>query len=360
MGFGEVKVLDRNQSPKLGLPLFTDRKAQSRGIPRVKAHWPTGKPFRILSLDGGGIRGLYTACLLSSIETEFCKGGQVGRYFDLIAGTSTGGIIAMGLAFSIPCEQIVNFYRVDGEKIFPPFRFEQAQKRSFRFFRDSTKPKYDHRPLEKLLFQVFGESTLGDADARLVIPSCMVPISEIAVFKTDHHSDYKRDYKTAAWEVCRATSAAPTYFKGHERNGKMFVDGGLWANNPILVAIAEALSCFDITPSQIEVLSIGTGSKPFEISLKEARGGWFHWKYALTGAMHLSTENAASQAALFIGDDNVLRVEPEHQISSIEMDDWVEAVRHLPDAAQVSFAKNHIKIRKFFELEASPRDKFRA
>ena len=216
-------------------------------------------------------------------------------------------------------------------------------------------PTYDHRPLEKALYDVLGERTLGESRSRLVIPSCMVPSSEIAVFKTDHHSDYQRDHKMFAWEVCRATSAAPTYFSGHERNGRMFVDGGLWANNPILVAVTEALSCFDILPSQIQVLSIGTGNKPFDISLKKARGGWFQWKYALTGAMHLSTENAASQVSLFIGDENVIRIEPEKQIAAIELDDWLEAKAHMPDAAEISFGEARSAIEPFFVDAVEPR-----
>jgi uncharacterized protein len=358
MAYGEERVLDLNQSPKLGHPLFTNRDAQSRGKPRVRLPWPKDKPFRILSLDGGGIRGLYTASLLSEIETKICNGNEVGRYFDLIAGTSTGGIIAAGLAFRIPCQKIVQLYGDSGGEIFPPSRFNKSNWWHYKFIRDARKPKYDHKPLERLLFEVFGNKKLGESHSRLVIPSCMVPKSEIAVFKTDHHSDYKKDHETNVWEVCRATSAAPTFFKGHERNGRMFVDGGLWANNPILVATTEALSCFDILPSQIEILSIGTGNKPFELSLKEARGGWFQWKFALSGAMHLSTRNATSQVSLFIGDQNVMRIEPEAQISSIELDDWVEAVKHLPDAATISFSENNKSLVRFFQEEASPRERF--
>ncbi len=350
--------MDQNQSPRLGHPLFTNRKANTRSSPRKKLSWPKGKPFRILSLDGGGIRGLFTACLLQQIETELLSGTEVGDYFDLIAGTSTGGIIAMGLGLSVPCSKIVDLYKLDGNKIFPPKRFQQSQKKWSMIARDLWRPKYDHKPLERLLYEVFQDQTLGNSKVRLTIPSCMVPKSEIAVFKTDHHPDYKRDHQTKVWEVCRATSSAPTYFAGHERNGRMFVDGGLWANNPINVAVVEALSCFEIEPGQLRILSIGTGNKPFDLSLRKARGGLWNWKKALTGAMHLSTENAASQVALFIGDDNVVRVEPEHQISDIEMDDWCEAIKHLPDAAVVAFQEQRFTIAPFFENISNPRKKY--
>lgn len=353
MGYGEEKALDLNQLPRLGPPPLTNRKANSRRAPRVKLPWPKGQSFKILSLDGGGIRGLYTACLLQKVEQNLCKGKDLGGYFDLLAGTSTGGIIAVGLGFCIPTQRIVDLYAKQGEKIFPPTVFRMPKWR--RWFANAFSPKYDHRPLERALFDVLGERTLGESQSRLVVPSCMVPSSEIAVFKTDHHSDYQRDHKMFAWEVCRATSAAPTYFAGHERNGRMFIDGGLWANNPILVAVTEALSCFDIEPSQIQVLSIGTGNQPFELSLKDARGGLFHWKYALAGAMHLSTENAASQVSLFIGDKNVVRIEPEKQIAAIELDDWLEAKAHMPDAAETSFAENRPVLEAFFERTVESR-----
>jgi hypothetical protein len=138
----------------------------------------------------------------------------------------------------------------------------------------------------------------------------------------------------------------------------MFIDGGLWANNPILVAVTEALSCFDIAPSQIDVLSIGTGNKPFDLSLKSARGGTWDWMSAITGAMHLSTENASSQVSLFIGNDSVVRIEPEHQIADIEMDDWIEAKKHLPDAAISAFGENQKDISRFFETAVEDRDRF--
>ena len=326
--------------------------------PRKRLAWPDEKPFRILSLDGGGIRGLFMACLLQQIQLELITDGRVEEYFDLIAGTSTGGIIAIGLGFHVSCDDIVCFYKDRGCEFFPPDRYRQTNKVWYRYGRGLKYPKYDHRPLETTLREVFGNRLLGESDKRLTIPSCMVPQSEIAVFKTDHHPDYKRDYQTMAWEVCRATSAAPTYFAGHERNGRMFIDGGFWANNPILVAVTEALSCFEVAPSQVQVLSIGTGNRPLEISLKAARGGTWNWMFAIEGAMHLSTENASSQVKLFIGHQNVVRIEPEHQIATIDMDDWSEAVKHLPDAAIRAFTENKDVLKSFFETPVAPRDRF--
>ena len=124
---GEVKALAQNQSPKLGHPLFTNRKAHSRRTPRDKLSWPKNKPFRILSLDGGGIRGLFSACLLKKIETECCGNDTVGDFFDLIAGTSTGGIIAVGLGCRVPCSEIADLYATRGSEIFPPLQFKRSR-----------------------------------------------------------------------------------------------------------------------------------------------------------------------------------------------------------------------------------------
>ncbi|MEX0957223.1 MAG: CBASS cGAMP-activated phospholipase [Rhizobiaceae bacterium] len=350
--------MDQSRLPKFGHPPFTDRKANSRTTPREKLPWPTGKPFRILSLDGGGIRGLYSACVLQHIEANVTRGEPVADYFDLIAGTSTGGIIAVGLGLSLSATSLVELYRVGGEQIFPPVQYWQTKRFLENYGQNLTKPKYDHQTLEALLYRELKDSVLGQSSARLAIPAFMVPTSEIAVFKTDHHPDYKRDHKMAAWEVCRATSAAPTYFAPHERNGRGFVDGGLWANNPILVAVTEALSCFDISPAQLNILSIGTGNQPYEIPLKDARGGLWDWRTLVLGAMSLSTDNAAAQVGLMIGSESVLRLEPERQIASIEMDDWQEAVRHLPDAATITFTEERDKIANFFNEKVEPRYRF--
>ncbi|MEQ8451888.1 MAG: CBASS cGAMP-activated phospholipase [Nitratireductor sp.] len=314
----------------------------------------------MLSLDGGGIRGLYSACLLELIEERLTDGRGIGDYFDLIAGTSTGGILAVGLGFSKSAKSLATLYRDDGQRIFPPQRYRQTKRPMQNYGENLCRPKYDHRPLETLLYRELGDGLLGHSKSRLVVPSFMVPSSEVAVFKTDHHRDYQRDHKMAAWEVCRATSAAPTFFAPHERNGRGFVDGGLWANNPVLVAVTEALSAFSITPDQLQVLSIGTGNQPFEISLKAARGGLWQWKEAVSGAMSLSTDNSAAQVGLMIGSERVVRIEPERQIASIEIDDWEEAVRHLPDAALISFAENTERIERFFTEPVQPRERFYA
>jgi uncharacterized protein len=99
--------------------MFTDRRINSLSVRRVRQPWPSDRPFKILSLDGGGIRGFYTAQFLARCERELTSGQPLVRYFDMIAGTSTGGIIALALALGFSTTEIQDFYVEDGRKIFP-------------------------------------------------------------------------------------------------------------------------------------------------------------------------------------------------------------------------------------------------
>ena len=125
-----------------------------------------------------------------------------------------------------------------------------------------------HEELEKALKKRFVDHLLGEvALTRLVIPAFTMPKTEIAVFKTDHHKDFKNDHATPMWKVARATSAAPTDLRGleHEESGRIFIDGGVWANNPVMVALVDAVTSYDVSFDQVKILSIGTGNAPFSL-----------------------------------------------------------------------------------------------
>lgn len=168
--------------------------------------------------------------------------------------------------------------------------------------------------------------------ARLVIPAFMMPRTEIAVFKTDHHRDFRVDHATSMWQVARATSAAPSLLKGleHAESGSIFLDGGIWCNNPIMVAIVDACSAYDLTLEQIEVLTIGTGNAPFELPARDALSAWFAWRDVVKAAMFLTTDNATAQAKLLLGPERCLRLEPSGRAVHIEMDDYDQAFAQLP------------------------------
>jgi len=343
-----------------GQPALTNRRASSRQTSRERLPWPEDKPFRILSLDGGGIKGVYASTLLRAVEDHLAGDSSIGDYFDLIAGTSTGGIIAVGLGLRHRAAAIDEMYRLRGNKIFPPSpRGLETVTDLARFFKQLFRPKFDATVLESELSGILRNAHFGDSLNRLVIPAFIVPKAEIAVFKTDHHPDYRYDHLMMAWEVARATSAAPTFIAGLEDGGHIFLDGGLWANNPIIVAIVEAMSAFDISLGQLQVLSIGTGSSQFEISRTAALLGIWSWRFALNAAMYLTTDNATAQAQLLIGHENVCRVDPGSVGHSIQMDDWEQATKILPREAEKNFEARRPEILRFFQEKCEPRLHFR-
>ena len=209
-----------------------------------------------------------------------------------------------------------------------------------------------------MLYQEFGDRTLGESCARLVIPAFMAPKTEVAVFKTDHHPEYKNDHKAKAWRVARATSAAPTYLCGHDNGNTLFLDGGVWANSPIMVAISDALCSYDLTREQIEVLSIGTGNFPFEITMKNTKRGLWSWKEIIKAAMYLTTDNACAQATLLLGPDHILRLEPSPDTVDIDLDDWASSVQRLPGMATAHFRQHEDDLKRFFLYNVEKRHRF--
>lgn len=197
------------------------------------------KTFKILSIDGGGIKGLYSASILKRFEEKFrCL---TSDHFDMICGTSTGGLIALALSLKIPASQICEFYEKKGPQIFP----KQSKISGFikqTFFNG----KYDDEGLRSALDSIFNDKVIGDSNNLLCIPSYSMTKHEPTVFKYDH-TTLERDNNTSMVEVGLATSAAPTYFPIAtlpSYNNSQFVDGGVWANNPALVGVLEALIYF--------------------------------------------------------------------------------------------------------------------
>lgn len=338
--------------------MFTDRRANSRQSSRPRQPWPKDKPYRILSLDGGGIKGIFTAELLRRCENEFCEQSSIRQYFDCIAGTSTGGIIALGLSVDMSAAEIAEFYFEDGRKIFPRLPARKFGKLQRILLGSLWRPRLKYEELERAVRFRFGDRLLGEARTRLVIPAFLMPETEIAVFKTDHHADFQNDHKSPMWKVARATSAAPTYLKGLEddASGKIFLDGGLWANNPVMVALVDALSSYDLELEQVEILSIGTGNSPFNLTKSEIFGGIIAWKEALQAAMFLTTDNATAQAKLLLGPQNCLRIEPSFVDAIIQMDDYDSACAQLPKAAQLAFETHNADLSGFFESIVPPRE----
>lgn len=256
--------------------------------------------YKILSIDGGGIKGVFPASFLATLEET--NGIKVAEHFDLIVGTSTGGIIALALGLGFSAKDILSFYEKNGEDVFKGNRF-------FSFLRHWGLYKYESEPLKKALKGIFGELQLGQSKNRLVIPSFNLDTGEVYVYKTSHHPRLKSDFKEKVVNVALATSAAPTYFPTHKTSsGIPLVDGGIWANNPMGMAAVEAIGVLDWPRDQIKILSIGCTAEPLNTRPK---GGKLSWASKIAD-IFLASQSSASigTASLLVGKDNVIRIDP--------------------------------------------------
>lgn len=267
----------------------------------------SNKPFRVLSLDGGGMRGLYTAAVLSTLASRFGGGKalDVGKGFDLIVGTSTGGILATALVAGVPIPKIIDLYRKRGPIIFRhPLPSGNLQKFIWAI-QNALSAANSNTPLSEALTDIFRDETVGQVYERRQIGLCMTSVNiathKSRVFKTAHDPKRNADDNRKLTEVCLASSAAPmilpiagvcdvqtTDAVSH------FVDGGLWANNPVLIGLVEALLLTE-KEQPVEIISIGTCPPPSGAALtgKEANRGVFGWNFGIK-ALELSMDAQAS------------------------------------------------------------------
>ncbi len=238
--------------------------------------------FRILSIDGGGIRGIIPARFLCELESEISRrtGASVRLcdYFDLICGTSTGGIIAIGLALGMPASEVLKLYNVNASKIFGHWHWAVTTPKNIRRI---SYPKHSNNGLTEVLKAAFApyadsgnEAKIGHAKTRLAIPAYVASLGKPRVFKTSHSELLNRDYQVPAYQVALATSAAPTFFPAHtfeyidsrtEQTNTLtnLIDGGIFANNPAMIGFSEAIA-LDIPMRNLKILSLGTGSETFK------------------------------------------------------------------------------------------------
>lgn len=303
------------------------RSAGTLETKRTKQPWPKDKPFRILSIDGGGICGILPAAVLAEFERRFLNGESISSSFDMIAGTSTGGIIALALGQKVPAREILDLYMDQGTAIFPPVG---RLKKVAASVRSLLRYQYDPTALKEALQKKFNDMHFGASNTPLCIPAFEGVHGEPYIFKTPHHPDYKRDQHEKIVTVGLATSAAPTYFPPVENNGYQMVDGGIWANNPIMIAVIDALACFDITSEQIQILSLGCGATQFTLSEKHKTGGLYSWKDAIKASLRAQSLNALGQAYLLVGKPNVVRLDAPDNTNGIDLDDYKRAAAELP------------------------------
>ncbi|WP_051947194.1 CBASS cGAMP-activated phospholipase [Muricauda sp. MAR_2010_75] len=243
------------------------------------------KPFKILSIDGGGIKGVFPAKFLTCLEEEIGP-GNIHKHFDLICGTSTGGIIALALSLGIPAKEVLKLYQENAKKIFGSKNWNIIKR-----------PFYDNKPLEGLLKDIFKQNHDTDdhpriADAlkrtRLLIPTYSLVDGSTQVLKTPHTSDLIIDKHVPMYMVAMATSAAPTYFNAYSNQFTRIdsgtiedfsnkVDGGVYANNPSMLGIIEATTRLEQKLENIKLLSLGTGQYKYEEAKKKKIWPVLYW-----------------------------------------------------------------------------------
>ncbi len=259
---------------------------------------------RILAIDGGGIRGILPAALLATLEDAI--GAPLVDHFDLIVGTSTGGIIALGLGAGLTAEQIRDFYTDHARDIFPGARLP-------RMLRHLAIGKYDSGSLRSALTAAVGETKLGESKTRLVIPSVNLENGDVHIYKTSHHPRLERDHKERMVDVALATTAAPSYLPTFTTSGGIpLLDGGLFANNPTGLAVVEAIGLLGWPRDELRVLSLGCGTAPLDVGLGRRRNmGSLYWAAKVVNVI-MSAQSSSSHgtAQLLAGHNNVTRVDP--------------------------------------------------
>jgi uncharacterized protein len=302
------------------------------------------KHCRILSLDGGGLKGLFTAKLLADLEGNLAL--RVAEHFDLITGTSTGAIIAIGLGLGIPASELLAFYREKGPSIFDAPGYGLLTS------------KYAAEPLKKALTEVFGERILGDSRNRLVIPAFNIQRREVKLFKTRHSPRFLKDWKMSAVDVAMASAAAPTYLPSFVDDSLIqYVDGGVWANNPAMVGVVEAMGVLGFDRSTISVLSIGTTREVNRMDAIKKDGGITTWALKATDVF-IGADSSATDAMveLLLRDDSdedamrYVRINPPVTEGEFKLDRLSESLIALA-AREAEHASRQLR-RRFFDTKA--------
>jgi predicted acylesterase/phospholipase RssA len=275
--------------------------------------------FRILSIDGGGIRGFVPARVLAHLED--LAGQSIHRLFDLIAGTSTGGMLALALTRPHPAQggkplsaaELAHLYRTRGHEV-----FTAAPGRQLGTLGGLFGPMYGTAGLEGLLRDILGNAHLDHALTRVLVPAYDIERRRPALFK----SWKPENQRLLMRDVARATSAAPTYFPPArlENPKALLIDGGIYANNPALCALAEAQR---LAPgASVQLLSLGTGAYPPPLASARAASGWgkVGWVRPLLEYMFDGmTDTVDYQARQFVG-ARYLRLQPQLENADQTMD----------------------------------------
>ncbi|WP_078428117.1 CBASS cGAMP-activated phospholipase [Alkalihalobacterium alkalinitrilicum] len=258
--------------------------------------------MKMLCIDGGGIRGVFALAILQKIEEKFAC--PISDLFDVIAGTSTGAIIAASVALKKQMSEILNEYETNGKKIF----VRQTKVGLF-------KSVYSDRYLRRFFQMVFGELTLKDIEKPLLIPAVNLTYGRPYVHRTNYGHPESDDLSVKLWDAVLSSCSAPVYFPPNKvKNKYLSIDGGLWANNPSLVCVTEAMDFFNHSLRDIKILSLGTGQQTIDFTMDDnmdwGARKWLPFDFPsmkvtpklLDLALHLSSESVSYHCQHLLGD----------------------------------------------------------
>lgn len=295
--------------------------------------------INILSITGGGIRGLITLYVLRDLEKQLSK--PIHSHFEYITGTSTGAIIASLLSCGYSVQDIIDMYEIHGPLIF---------KKSFLRF-GVFRPKYDDSHLNSL---IHGALEGKELHTNLIIPSYNASKREKHIFKSYGEDD--RD--VSLFDIVRSSASAPSYFKPVKIKGDYYIDGGLVINNPSFISYIEAFKFMNSKAStfnSINLFSFGTGRMDNEIEVKSNGGGKLFWVKptidVLLNEQAKITDHYLSRMFKFKGVGNYFNIEPVIEFSSSKIDDTSKRnMDRMKIDGEISVTRHEAKIRKIAKI----------
>lgn len=315
------------------------------------------KKFRILSIDGGGLRGLVPLLILKEIEK--ITGKKIYELFDLIVGTSTGGIVACGLTATkdgktplLSIDKLIELYTTKGSVIFP------YKENIFTKINSVFNPKFCPDGLDKSLKEYFQDLRLSNTLKPVIVTSYDIRNNEVIMFKSRKSNE--PGYNSLIKDVCRATSAAPTYLPSYEMSfgnkQRTCIDGGVFINNPSLAGVSDVIrngyGFDDLDVDDISLLSLGTGIYTENLGVKETKSwGLKDWVKPITDVMSQATSKAVDYECTELL-DNYLRVQVtiDDKDRSDMSDSRIETVNYLISRVNTQVLGNINRINEIKEF----------
>ena len=241
-------------------------------------------------------RGIYPAHILNLLTAQLPE-SDVGGLFDLVVGTSTGAMIAAAIACGVPLGKVVELYERRAASIFGKKRIT---------LKDTLQSAYSSAPLREVLEEIFQKTQMGDIKRRVILPATDISNGNVFLIKSSYLDEFVRDRDITVVDAVMASAAAPLFFDPVRVKEYLLADGGIWANNPSVVAYTEAVGKLKQRPEDVRILSIGTGSgdRPYDVGARTRRWGLVTgWKGRQMVNLFFNLQSRASEnsATLLLG-----------------------------------------------------------